>query len=58
MPHLIPELSEKAQEILNLIIERSIEFGPNQLTPEIIVVSAIFEKGNSYEIVKELGRID
>lgn len=57
-PDLFQELSEKAQEILNLIIEKYIEFGPNQLTPEIIAVSPISEKGNSYEIVQEFGGID
>lgn len=57
-PDLFKELSEKAQEILNLIIEKYIEFGPNQLTPEIIAVSPISEKGNSYEIVLEFGGID
>lgn len=57
-PDLFHELSEKAQEILNLIIEKYIEFGPNQLTPEIISVSPISEKGNTYEIVQEFGGID
>lgn len=57
-PDLFQELSEKALEILNLIIEKYIEFGPNQLTPEIITVSPISEKGNSYEIVQEFGGID
>ena len=57
-PDLFQELSEKAQEILNLIIEKYIEFGPNQLTPEIIAVSPISDKGNSYEIVQEFGGID
>lgn len=56
-PDLFQELSEKAQEILNLIIEKYIEFGPNQITPEIIAVAPISEKGNSYEIVQEFGGI-
>lgn len=57
-PDLFQELSEKAQEILNLIIEKYIEFGPNQITPEIIAVAPISEKGNSYEIVQEFGGIE
>lgn len=55
---LFQELSEKAQEILNLIIEKYIEFGPNQIRPDIISVSPISERGNSYEIVQEFGGID
>src|SRR5699024_6887244 len=57
-PDLFQELSEKAQEILNLIIEKYIEFGPNQIRPDIISVSPISERGNSYEIVQEFGGID
>ena len=50
--------SEKAQEIIELIIDKYIEFGAKELTPNIIQVHPISEKGNVMEIVNEFGGID
>jgi type I restriction enzyme R subunit len=50
--------SEKAQEIIQLIIDKYIEFGANELTPNIIQVHPISEKGNVMEIVQEFGGIN
>lgn len=50
--------SAKAQEIIQLIINKYIEFGANELTPNIIQVHPISEKGNVMEIVKTFGGID
>lgn len=57
-PDVFKDLSEKAQDVLNLILEKYIQYGPNQLRPDIISVSPISEQGNSYEIVNEFGGIE
>lgn len=50
--------SQKAQEIIHLIIDKYVEFGVMELTPKIIEVHPISEKGNVTEIVNEFGGID
>ncbi len=57
-PDLFSEYSETAQEVLNMILDKYIKFGPNQLRPDIIQVSPIAGKGNVVEIVNEFGGID
>ncbi|KAF5053288.1 Type III restriction enzyme, res subunit [anaerobic digester metagenome] len=57
-PDLFQDLSEKAKDVLNLILEKYVEYGPNQLRPDIISVDPISEKGNAYEIVNEFGGIE
>ncbi len=55
---LLQSYSEKAQEVISLIIEKYIQYGVNELNPNIIQVHPISEKGNVMEIVKEFGGID
>ncbi len=55
---LLQSYSENAQEIINLIIEKYIQYGVNELNPNIIQVHPISEKGNVMEIVNEFGGID
>lgn len=43
---------------MNLILEKYVEYGPNQLRPDIISVDPISEQGNAYEIVNEFGGIE
>jgi len=50
--------SEKARVILNEILEKYIDFGLNQIRPDIISVEPISKHGNPIEIVKEFGGID
>ncbi len=50
--------SAKAQEVIQLIIEKYIEFGADELHPNIIQVHPISTKGNVSEIVNEFGGID
>jgi len=53
----LQEYSQKAQEIIQLIIEKYIKFGVSELNPNIIQVHPISEKGNITEIVNEFGGI-
>jgi len=57
-PDFFQDLSEKAKDVLNLILEKYVEYGPNQLRPDIISVDPISEQGNTFEIVNEFGGID
>ncbi len=50
--------SDKAKEILNEILEKYVDFGVNQIRPDIISVEPISKHGNPIEIVKEFGGID
>ena len=50
--------SEKDREIIQLILEKYIEFGAEELSPNIIKVHPISQKGNVMEIVNEFGGID
>tara|TARA_R110001592_G_scaffold361119_1_gene671007 strand:+ start:1684 stop:4092 length:2409 start_codon:yes stop_codon:yes gene_type:complete len=57
-PDFFTEFSEKAKDVLNLILEKYVEYGPNQLRPDIISVDPISLKGNAFEIVNEFGGIE
>nr|WP_288210432.1 DEAD/DEAH box helicase family protein [uncultured Dysgonomonas sp.] len=50
--------SEKAKGILNQILEKYVEYGLNQIRPDIISVEPIVQHGNSLEIIKEFGGMD
>jgi len=52
------QYSEKAQQVLQMIIEKYIDFGLNQIRPDIISAEPINQKGNEIEIVNEFGGID
>ena len=55
---LFAEFSENAREIIEIIISKYIDFGLDQLKPEIIQVEPISSKGNILEIAEEFGGID
>ena len=57
-PDLFAEYSESAREIIDMIIEKYIDFGLDQLKPEIIQVEPISSKGNIMEIAKEFGGVN
>jgi type I restriction enzyme R subunit len=50
--------SDKAKEILHIILNKYVEFGNNQLQPNIIAVDSFSTYGNPLEIVKEFGGLD
>lgn len=50
--------SEKAREVLNMILEKYVDYGLNQIRPDIISVEPITQQGNQLEIVNEFGGID
>lgn len=47
--------SENAKEIINLILEKYVQFGANQLNAKILSVKPISEKGNLMEIASIFG---
>lgn len=47
--------SENAKEIINLILEKYVQFGANQLNSNILAVKPISEKGNLMEIASIFG---
>jgi type I restriction enzyme, R subunit len=57
-PDFFAHYSDKAKEVLNLILEKYIEYGLNQIRPDIISVEPIAQQGNPIEIVNEFGGID
>ncbi len=57
-PEFFNQYSDKAKEVLNLIIDKYIDYGLNQLKPEIITVEPISIKGNPIEIVSEFGGME
>lgn len=57
-PDFFAEYSEKAREVLNMILEKYVEYGLNQIRPDIISVEPIAQKGTPIEIVNEFGGID
>lgn len=57
-PDFFAHYSERAKEVLNLILEKYVDFGLNQIRPDIITVEPISRHGNSIEIVNEFGGID
>ena len=50
--------SDKAKNVLNLILEKYVEYGLNQIRPDIISVEPIAQQGNAIEIVNEFGGIE
>lgn len=50
--------SDKAKEILHIILNKYVEFGNNQLQPNIIAVDTFSTFGNPLEIVNEFGGLD
>ena len=50
--------SEKAQHILQMILEKYVDFGLNQIRPDIISVDPFTQEGNTIEIVNEFGGMD
>jgi len=57
-PDLFSEFSEGAREIIEIIISKYVDFGLDQLKPEIIQVEPISSKGNILEIAEQFGGID
>jgi len=57
-PDFFANYSDKAKEVLNLILEKYVDFGLNQIRPDIISVEPISQHGNSIEIVNAFGGID
>ncbi len=52
------QYSEKAQQVLQMILEKYIDFGLNQIRPDIISAEPINQKGNEMEIVNAFGGMD
>jgi type I restriction enzyme R subunit len=50
--------SERAKDVLNLILEKYVDYGLNQIRPDIISVEPIAQQGNPIEIVNEFGGMD
>lgn len=57
-PDFFSLYSEKAQYILQMILEKYVDFGLNQIRPDIISAEPIRQKGNEIEIVNEFGGMD
>jgi type I restriction enzyme R subunit len=57
-PDLFTEFSVGAMEIIEIIISKYVDFGLDQLKPEIIQVEPISSKGNIVEIAEQFGGID
>lgn len=57
-PDLFLGYSEKAKEILNIILQKYIDYGVGQIKPDIITVAPITQKGNPIEILDEFGGVD
>lgn len=50
--------SEKAQQVLNVILGKYVDYGLNQISPDIISADPISQEGNVIEIVNEFGGIE
>jgi type I restriction enzyme R subunit len=57
-PDFFAHYSERAKDVLNLILEKYVDYGINQLRPDIISVEPIAQQGNPIEIVNEFGGMD
>jgi type I restriction enzyme R subunit len=57
-PDFFSLYSEKAQLVLKMILEKYIDFGLNQIRPDIISAEPINREGNEIEIVNEFGGMD
>jgi type I restriction enzyme, R subunit len=54
-PDFFSLYSEKAQQVLQMILEKYVDFGLNQIRPDIISVDPFTQQGNTIEIVNEFG---
>ncbi len=50
--------SEKAQHVLQMILDKYVEYGLNQIRPDIIAVEPFTQEGNTIEIVNAFGGMD
>lgn len=57
-PDFFAHYSDKAQQVLSLVLEKYVEFGLNQIRPDIISVDPFTQFGNTVEIVNEFGGFD
>lgn len=57
-PDFFAHFTERAREVLDLILEKYVDYGLNQIRPDIISVEPITRQGNPIEIVNEFGGID
>ncbi|OFY84108.1 MAG: DEAD/DEAH box helicase [Bacteroidetes bacterium RIFCSPLOWO2_12_FULL_35_15] len=57
-PDFFSLYSEKAQYVLQMILEKYVYFGLNQIRPDIISAEPIRQEGNEIEIVNEFGGMD
>ena len=57
-PDFFAHYSEIAKEVLNMILEKYVDYGLNQIRPDIISVEPIAQHGNPIEILNEFGGID
>jgi type I restriction enzyme, R subunit len=56
-PDFLTQYSEKAQQIINLIVDKYVEFGEEQLRPDIIAVDPFTQFGNNIEITNQFGGV-
>ena len=57
-PDFFAHYSDRAKEVLNMILEKYVDFGLNQIRPDIISAEPIRQSGNEIEIVNEFGGMD
>jgi type I restriction enzyme R subunit len=57
-PDFFANYSENAREVLGLIIKKYIDYGLNQIRPDIVLAPPISQIGNSKDIANEFGGID
>jgi len=57
-PDFFAHYSDRAKDVLNLILEKYVAYGLTQIRPDIISVEPITQQGNQIEIVNEFGGID
>lgn len=57
-PDFFSLYSEKAQHVLKMILEKYVDFGLNQIRPDIISAEPIRQEGNEIEIVNEFGGME
>ncbi len=57
-PDFYLEYSEKARRVLDLIVEKYVEFGVEEIRPEIISTPPISDLGNEVEILSAFGDIE
>ena len=57
-PDLLVGYSEKAKEILDIILQKYVDYGIGQIKPDIITVAPITQKGNPIEILDEFGGVE